>query len=105
MTTTTSTLSSSSQSQALAPRPARNDGWMAATQPTRLTRFWRTFLPWQLVRFVIINLKMFRIIWLSHRTHRRAKRVASPAVPATAAPRLEAPDAARGTGPNPPPPK
>lgn len=32
------------------------------TQPTRLTVFLRTFLPWQLWRFARINLKMIRII-------------------------------------------
>jgi hypothetical protein len=37
-----------------------------ATQPTRFTRFMRTFLPWQLWRFARINLKMFRIIARSH---------------------------------------
>ena len=36
-------------------------------RPTRSTRFWRTFLPWQLWRFVWINLKMLRIIHASHR--------------------------------------
>jgi hypothetical protein len=34
--------------------------------PTRWTVFLRTFLPWQLVRFGVINLKMFRLIWRSH---------------------------------------
>ncbi len=65
------TSTTTSSSTALTPRRARNDGWLSATQPTRLTRFWRTFLPWQLVRFALINLKMLRIIWLSHRSHRR----------------------------------
>lgn len=37
-----------------------------ATKPTRLTLFLRTFLPWQLVRFAYINLKMLRIIARSH---------------------------------------
>lgn len=37
-----------------------------ATRPTRLTVFMRTFLPWQLVRFAFINLKMLRIIARSH---------------------------------------
>ena len=36
-----------------------------ATRPTRRTVFLRTFLPWQLWRFLRINLKMIRII---HRT-------------------------------------
>lgn len=38
----------------------------AAPIPTRRTRWMRTFLPWQLVRFAVINLKMLRIIWRSH---------------------------------------
>jgi hypothetical protein len=38
----------------------------AAPLPTASTRWLRTFLPWQLVRFAVINLKMFRIIWRSH---------------------------------------
>jgi hypothetical protein len=37
-----------------------------ATTPTRFTRFMRTFIPWQMVRFVWINLKMLRIIARSH---------------------------------------
>ncbi len=37
-----------------------------AMKPTRFTVFMRTFLPWQLVRFVIINLKMFTIIRRNH---------------------------------------
>lgn len=37
-----------------------------ATKPTRLTVFLRTFIPWQLVRFAVINLKMVRIIAKSH---------------------------------------
>jgi hypothetical protein len=32
------------------------------TRPTRWTIFLRTFVPWQLWRFVRINLKMIRII-------------------------------------------
>jgi hypothetical protein len=34
--------------------------------PTRRTIFWRTFLPWQLWRFVRINLKMLGVIRRSH---------------------------------------
>ncbi len=37
-----------------------------APKPTRGTLFWRTFVPWQLLRFALINLKMFRIIARSH---------------------------------------
>jgi hypothetical protein len=38
------------------------------TKPTRWTLFMRTFLPFQLWRFVVINLKMVGIIRRSHRT-------------------------------------
>ena len=37
-----------------------------ATRPTRFTVFLRTFLPWQLWRFVRINMRMFRAISKSH---------------------------------------
>jgi hypothetical protein len=40
-----------------------------ATRPTRTTVFLRTFLPWQFVRFLWINLKMVIIIRRSHRAH------------------------------------
>ena len=39
------------------------------TTPTRLTVFMRTFLPWQLWRFAVINLKMIEIIARSHRSN------------------------------------
>ena len=45
---------------------ARND----VTLPTRRTLFLRTFLPWQLWRFAVVNLKMVGIIRRSHRQHR-----------------------------------
>jgi len=38
----------------------------AATLPTPLTRFWRTFLPYQFFRFIVINFKMLRLILRSH---------------------------------------
>ena len=41
------------------------------TKPTRSTLFLRTFLPFQLWRFVAINLKMVGIIRRSHRTRGR----------------------------------
>jgi hypothetical protein len=44
----------------------KNERWTSVTQPTAFTRFWRTFLPWQLYRFVAINLKMVRIIARGH---------------------------------------
>lgn len=37
-----------------------------AMKPTRWVLFLRTFWPYQLYRFVWINLKMFRIIFKSH---------------------------------------
>jgi len=37
-----------------------------ATKPTGSTVFLRTFLPWQLWRFVEINLRMIRTIGKSH---------------------------------------
>jgi hypothetical protein len=40
-----------------------------ATVPTGATVFWRTFLPWQIVRFAWINLKMLIIIHTSHKSH------------------------------------
>jgi hypothetical protein len=39
---------------------------LLATKPTALTRYIRTCIPWQMVRFVRINLKMFRVIFKSH---------------------------------------
>jgi hypothetical protein len=38
-----------------------------ATKPTGTTLFMRTFLPWQIWRFVWINFKMLIIIRKSHR--------------------------------------
>ncbi len=45
---------------------ARQAQALSATRPTRLTRFLRTFLPWQAFRFLVINLKMIRIIRKGH---------------------------------------
>lgn len=45
--------------------------WFYATKPTRRTLFLRTFLPWQVWRFLWINLKMFRIIARSHGTQEK----------------------------------
>jgi len=42
--------------------------WFYATKPTRWTRFLRTFLPWQIVRFIVINLKMMILIRRSHKS-------------------------------------
>jgi hypothetical protein len=38
-----------------------------ASHPGRFTVFLRTFLPWQLLRFAVINMRMLRIIARSHR--------------------------------------
>ncbi|MEZ5403806.1 MAG: hypothetical protein R2729_29270 [Bryobacteraceae bacterium] len=38
-----------------------------APRPTRWNLFFRTFVPWQMVRFAFINFKMLRIIARSHR--------------------------------------
>jgi hypothetical protein len=46
--------------------PSRSVTPPVAPVPTRWTVFLRTFIPWQIVRFVVINLKMFRLIWRSH---------------------------------------
>ena len=37
-----------------------------ATKPTPFTTFLRTSLLWQMVRFVVINLKMLKVIRKSH---------------------------------------
>ena len=48
------------------PMPAPVRDTSMAAMPTRSTVFLRTFIPWQMIRFVLINLKMFRLIWRSH---------------------------------------
>ncbi len=48
---------------------AQQKQWFYATKPTPGTIFMRTFLPWQVWRFVRINLKMITIIRRSHRSH------------------------------------
>lgn len=37
-----------------------------AAKPTRMTLFLRSFLPWQLIRFIIINIRMTFMILKSH---------------------------------------
>jgi hypothetical protein len=37
-----------------------------AARPTRRTLFFRTFLPWQLLRFLVVNLRMTVMILKSH---------------------------------------
>ena len=50
----------------LSPDGQRLDESFYATRPTRFTVFLRTFLPWQIWRFVWINVRMFRAIARSH---------------------------------------
>jgi hypothetical protein len=51
-------------------------------RPTPSTLFWRTFVPWQLLRFVIINLRMTAMILKSHQVSRTPGRKAlAPAHP------------------------
>jgi len=40
-----------------------------ASVPTPFTRRWRTFLPYQLLRFVLINVKMIRMLARAHADH------------------------------------
>ena len=48
-----------------------NEDSKYATRPTRLTVFMRTFLPWQLWRFVAVNVKMIDV---SRRNNHGARR-------------------------------
>lgn len=41
---------------------------LAYVRPTGRTLFWRTFLPWQIVRFIIVNLRISVMILKSHDT-------------------------------------
>ncbi|NTU52848.1 MAG: hypothetical protein HGA97_03930 [Chlorobiaceae bacterium] len=34
--------------------------------PDKTTLFWRKFVPWQLFRFIILNIKMIRIVAGGH---------------------------------------
>ncbi|MCC6929973.1 MAG: hypothetical protein IT359_13405 [Gemmatimonadaceae bacterium] len=47
-----------------APAPYTEESYVPVA--TRRTRALRTFLPWQLLRFIAINLKMLRMIAKSH---------------------------------------
>jgi hypothetical protein len=46
--------------------PPLDPAFAAVVRPTALTVRLRTFLPWQLVRFAVINVKMLRILWRNH---------------------------------------
>jgi hypothetical protein len=48
------------------PAPVASPRTPDAALPTRLTVFMRTFVPWQMLRFAVINLKMLRLIRRSH---------------------------------------
>jgi len=43
-----------------------DDKRLHAPKPTSGVLFWRTFLPWQLWRFLVINFKMMGLIRRSH---------------------------------------
>ena len=48
-------------------KPSDINGPVAyATVPTPLTQFWRTFVPYQLLRLLIINVKILRLIAKLH---------------------------------------
>jgi hypothetical protein len=47
-------------------RPDDEEQFASAQVPTRWTRRLRTFIPWQLVRFAVINLRMLRLIARGH---------------------------------------
>jgi hypothetical protein len=34
--------------------------------PTKGTMFWRKFVPWQLIRFFVLNIKILRIVVGGH---------------------------------------
>jgi hypothetical protein len=37
-----------------------------APMPTKATRFWRNFIPWQAIRFLVLNLKILKIVVKGH---------------------------------------
>ncbi len=44
---------------------------LAAPKPTGWTLFFRTFLPWQMWRFAVINLKMIQMMSLEAKHHKK----------------------------------
>ncbi len=66
-----------------------------APRPSRATLFFRTFVLWQLVRFVWINLKMIRMIGKAHGG--RASPPTAPATGSTAGSPAAAPPVAAST--------
>lgn len=61
------------------PRPYEREYY--APMPSRTTLFLRTCVPWQLLRFVMINLKMIRMISIGHHGHDPRKTTASGPTP------------------------
>ena len=51
------------------PLPSHMKESIYATRPTRTTVFMRTFLPWQILRFLLINYRMMRMIRINESTH------------------------------------
>lgn len=45
-------------------RPYEREFYVPA--PSRMTLFFRTFIVWQLLRFIAINLRMIRMISIGH---------------------------------------
>lgn len=45
---------------------ATNEQTSFAPLPTARTKALRAFLPWQILRFIAINMKMFRMIRMPH---------------------------------------
>ena len=37
-----------------------------AAMPTKTTLFWRSFVPWQLIRFIVLNVKIIKIVVGGH---------------------------------------
>lgn len=37
-----------------------------APMPTKSTLFWRNFIPWQIIRFFVLNLKILKIVVKGH---------------------------------------
>jgi hypothetical protein len=46
--------------------------------PSPRTIFFRTFVPWQLIRFIYINLKMVRMIWIGNHGKLPARKISLP---------------------------
>ena len=59
-------------SEQVKPTSAQRETWQPtsqaqyATKPTGWTRFMRVFTPYQLWRFLVINVKMLRVVMKGH---------------------------------------